>query len=86
MWDVLGRFSFPLYLIHWPILVLVTHVIRDAPAYVTATAGFVSAIAGASVVLVGFDESVRAYLTKLVKQWQAAALLPDRSAATKPSV
>jgi peptidoglycan/LPS O-acetylase OafA/YrhL len=60
LWDALGRLSYPLYLVHWPVLIAVGAVLGGYG--VAIPAGLVVAVATAWAILINFDEPIRARL------------------------
>ncbi|MDC7681875.1 acyltransferase [Asticcacaulis sp. BYS171W] len=81
VWGYLGRLSYPLYVLHMPVIKGVQHVwsigLGEAPPMPVAFAtGLVLSWIGADLALRLFDEPVRAYLTqvrkRVVASWQKA--------------
>lgn len=66
VWMALGRVSYPLYLIHWPVLIVVTALLKPhVPPLGVAVASVLAAVVVAQVVLVIYDEPVRAWLKRM---------------------
>lgn len=70
MWEWSGRLSYPLYVVHWPVLIFVSAALgRSAPA---AAIGLVATVAVAWMALVTFDEPLRNTLADRRRRMRAA--------------
>jgi peptidoglycan/LPS O-acetylase OafA/YrhL len=63
-WEFVGRLSYPLYLVHWPVL-LVAAKLSPFETFVTGVAGVLLSVAVAAVALIAYDEPARRWLTRL---------------------
>ena len=62
-WTLSGRLSYPLYLVHWPVYIAVRRWLGNSfPPVPTAFIGLGLAVVSAYVMLVAYDEPVRAWL------------------------
>jgi peptidoglycan/LPS O-acetylase OafA/YrhL len=62
VWDTLGRLSYPLYLVHWPVLVVTEHLLgARLPFPALAAVGLTASCAAAWAVLRLYDEPVRSF-------------------------
>lgn len=65
LWSALGRLSYPLYLVHWPVFIALHHLMGDAtPAVPAAMLGLVAASLAAFGILLAYDEPLRAWLSR----------------------
>ena len=59
----LGRLSYPLYLVHWGVLIVIEHMLHGLLSpLIIAAAGVVASCAAAWVALIAYDEPLRAWL------------------------
>lgn len=63
-WDWLGRISYPLYLLHVPVLEAVRYCLADAPLWLTIPIAVSLSILASVAALLLYDEPVRAWLGK----------------------
>ena len=62
-WDLVGRLSYPLYLVHWPVLLVVAKLSPLGPAP-TIIAGLALSAAAAAGALIIYDEPARRWLNR----------------------
>jgi peptidoglycan/LPS O-acetylase OafA/YrhL len=63
-WELVGRLSYPLYLVHWPVLLVVAK-LSPFEAIVTEVTGVLLSVAVAAIALITYDEPARRWLTRL---------------------
>jgi len=77
----LERLSYPLYLVHWPVLLMVCHTLQGrAPGPVVGAVAIATACAVAWLLLVAYDEPARRWLASRLD------LLNDPQLAPKPAL
>jgi peptidoglycan/LPS O-acetylase OafA/YrhL len=74
----LERLSYPLYLVHWPVILAIHHALQGrmgTPAIAAVLVG--SSCAAAWIVLIAYDEPARRWLTRRFDRRQSARFEPQ---------
>jgi peptidoglycan/LPS O-acetylase OafA/YrhL len=77
MWEWLGRISYPLYLLHVPVLEAVRHFLIDRPLPVQIAVAIALSVGSSVVALLLYDEPLRLRLGKIGRQRLGYSLPTD---------